>query len=205
MSKGKGTPTPSRGQRFEALEKSVKNLETSVRIMQMMQQQMGNSVMPMQQDLQSAMTQMQTIQYTLLAMQDVLQLDKEKLDERYQTLRLADYNELSDKEDAENNYTVKDTVDSDEDIVILSSTTPDQDKDEGIFRTKMLVKELGPDLSQSLVGKKVGDTIDHTMNDVRHVLEVMGVRQIPEVKEDCQCGNDKCDGKDCECDKETTE
>lgn len=178
MSKGKG-PSLSRGQKFEMLEAKVKNLEASIRIMQMMQQQMGQSLMPMQQDVAGMATQLQTSSYTNLALQELLNVDSTKLDEVYQKLRLADYNEVSEKEDKDNNFGILDVVESDQNIVILTSHTPDEDKDKGIFRTKMVVAELGPDLSPLLIGKKVGDTFDHELQGVKHVFELIAVRSVP--------------------------
>ena len=178
MSKGK-TAAPSRGEKFAALEAKVKNLEASIRIMQMMQQQMGQSLMPMQQDVAGMATQLQTASYTNLALQELLGVDGVKLDEVYQRLRLADYNEVSEKEDEANGYTPLEEVASDQNIVILTSHTPDESKDVGIFRTKMIVAELGPDLSELLIGKKVGDTFDHDLQGIKHVFELLAIKEVP--------------------------
>jgi hypothetical protein len=178
MSKGKGT-APSRGEKFAALEAKVKNLEASIRIMQMMQQQMGQSLMPMQQDVSGMATQLQTTSYTNLALQELLGVDSDKLDEVYQRLRLTDYNEVSDKEDEANGYTPLEEVVSDQNIVILTSNTPDEPKDKGIFRTKMVVGELGPDLAELIIGKKVGDTFEHDLQGVKHVIELLAIKEVP--------------------------
>lgn len=181
--KGKGQPQLSRGQRFEVLEKTVKQLETAVRIGQMLQQQIGNSIGPMQQDLQAIAPQMQEAQYQLLAMRKMLNIDKDELATVANDLRLKDYNDASDKEDADNKYTVKDTIDNETDIVILSSTTPDEDEDKGIFRSKVAVSATGPELTEKLVGKKVDDVVEHDLNGVKHVLKVIGVREVPPAPE----------------------
>lgn len=178
MSKGKGQSL-SRGEKFENLEAKVKNLEASIRIMQMMQQQMGQSLMPMQQDVAGMATQLQTSSYTNLAIQELLGVDSTKLDEVYQKLRLADYNEVSEKEDLENGYGTLEIVETEQNIVILTSHTPDEEKDKGIFRTKMVVAELGPDLSALLIGKKVGDTFDHDLQGIKHVFELIAIRSVP--------------------------
>ena len=178
MSKSKGQ-AQSRGEKFEALEAKVKNLEASIRIMQMMQQQMGQSIMPMQQDVSGMATQLQTASYTNLALQEVLSVDTDKLDTVYQKLRLADYNEVSTKEDEANGYTSLEEVASDQNIVILTSYTPEESKDKGIFRTKMVVAELGPDLSELMIGKKVGDTFDHELQGLKHTFELLAVKDVP--------------------------
>ena len=188
-----------------ALEQQVKNLETSLRIMQMMQQQMGQSLMPLQRDMSSLAAQLQTTQYTSLALQELLNVDSVQLNEIYQKLRLADYMEASDKEDAENKYTHKNTVDTDKDIVILTSSTPDEEKDKGIFRSKMVVAELGPDLSAALIGKQIGDTVDHNIGDIKHVLKILAIREVPVVQEafvsagECAGEFDEDCNKDCAC------
>ena len=178
MSKGKGVSL-SRGQKFEILETKVKNLESSIRIMQMMQQQMGQSLMPMQQDVSGMAAQLQTASYTNLALQELLGIDTKKLDTVYQKLRLSDYNEISDKEDVDNSYSVLETVGSDQDIVVLTSFTPDEDKDQGIFRTKMVVADLGPELTTILIGKKVGDKFDFDLKGMKHVFELIAIRSVP--------------------------
>lgn len=178
MSKGK-TPALSRGERFENLEAKVKNLEASIRIMQMMQQQMGQTLMPIQQDVSGMASQLQTASYTNLAIQELLKVDPKALDDVYQKLRLNDYNEVSEKEDKENGFSTLETVESDQNIVILTSHTPDEEKDRGIFRTKMVVAELGPELTDILVGKKVGDVFDHELQGIKHVFELIAIRSVP--------------------------
>jgi len=180
MSKGKSKSMPlSRGQKFEILESKVKNLEASIRIMQMMQQQMGQSLMPLQQDVSGMATQLQTASYTNLAIQELLGVDTKKLDTVYQKLRLNDYNEVSDKEDIDNSYSALEAVESDQNIVILTSHTPDEDKDKGIFRTKMVVADLGPELSALLIGKKVGDKFDFNLKEIKHVFELIAIKSVP--------------------------
>ena len=81
MSK-KQVPAPSRGKRFEELEKTVKSLQASLSMMQLMQQQMANAIVPMQQDMSDAAVKMQTIHYTLIAMQDLLSVDTDALNKQ---------------------------------------------------------------------------------------------------------------------------
>ena len=206
MSK-KQVPAPSRGKRFEELEKTVKSLQASLRMMQLMQQQMANAIVPMQQDMSDAAVKMQTIHYTLIAMQDLLSMDTDALNKQYSVRRLADYEEMSQKDDNENGYTPKDQVESDEDIVILSSVTPDHTPDKGVFRSKMQVKELGPDLVPCVINTKVGDTFEYVMKDVKHIFTIEAIRQVPEKTEESACACEEgapCD-ENCKCKEETVD
>ena len=208
MSKGQKKLT--RGQRFEMLEKKVENVEMSTRISQMMIQQMGQALDGIKGDITSLAPQFQNIQYTLLAMQELLDLDKDKMDEISNRLRLKDWNEANDKTDKDGNFIIKDKIDTDQDVIIMQSTTPDEDEDQGFFRSRMLVADMGPDLSGQVVGKSVGDTFEHTIRDVKHVIEIIGVREAPptpEAKDDGECDADcKCVvGEDCKCTADSKE
>lgn len=169
----------SRGQRFEQLEKQVKQLEMAVRIGQMLQQQMNNSLTPLQTNLRTIAPQIHDIQYRLLAAQELLGLDSDALSKKADEIRLKDYTEASDKEDLEHGYTNKEVVDTESDMVIITSSTPDEEKDRGIFRSKILVSDTGPDLAPKFVGKKIGDTIEHVLDNTKHIIEILGVRDIP--------------------------
>ena len=167
----------SKGERFELTEKKVQNLEMSQRVAQMLIQQIGNSVSPMARDVGELAGRQRELQYRLLAVQELLGLKLEDINARAETLQVKDFNETSDKEDAEKGYTVAEVVTEDS-IVILTSKTDDGTG--GILRSKLVVKDIGfPDLRADLLGKKVSDTLTADVNGVTHNLTILGIRNVP--------------------------
>lgn len=169
----------TKGERFESMEKRVSQLEMAGRITQMLIQQIGNSVSPMAQDLGELATRQREYLYRTLALQELLGVDLSILNTKSIDLQVKDFNESSDKEDAERGYTVTDVVTEDS-VVILTSKTPNEAEDKGYLRSKLLVSQIGfPQLKTDLVGKKVGDTVEADINGVKHMITVLGVRAVP--------------------------
>ena len=94
-------PQASRKERIQGMEAELKNLQYSLRISQMMTQQMVQSQQGIQQDLSAAMRLINELQYKVLAAQKVANLDTKQLSAAADELRLVDFNEASDKEDAQ--------------------------------------------------------------------------------------------------------
>lgn len=172
----------TKGERFEALEKRVQNVEMASRVSQMLLQQIGNSVSPMARDVGELAGRQREMQYRLLAIQELLSLNIDAINARSEALQTKDFDETSAKEDVDKGYTAGDVLTEDS-IVIFTSKTPDEAEDKGILRSKLLVKEIGfPALREDLIGKKVGDTIDTDVNGIRHSITVLGVRTTPVVE-----------------------
>jgi sporulation protein YlmC with PRC-barrel domain len=170
----------SKGERFEALEQQVEQLAQAVRISQMLIQQFMQSNRSMQSDLGRTVGVMNDLQYRLLAYQEVSGVDIEALKAKADELRLKDYNEASDKEDAEQGLIPADTVESVNDYVVISSTTPGEAQDKGIFRSKFRISESGiAELMTGLIGKKVGETLEVKLADLNHIVEVLAIRKDP--------------------------
>jgi sporulation protein YlmC with PRC-barrel domain len=170
----------SKGERFEALEQQVEQLAQAVRISQMLIQQFMQSNRSMQSDLGRTVGVMNDLQYRLLAYQEVSGVDIEALKAKADELRLKDYNEASDKEDAEKGLIPADTVESVNDYVVISSTTPGEAQDKGIFRSKFRISESGiAELMTGLIGKKVGETLEVKLADLNHIVEVLAIRKDP--------------------------
>jgi hypothetical protein len=166
----------TKGERFEALEKRVQNMEMASRITQMLVQQIGNSVSPMARDVGELAGRQREIQYRLLAIQELLGLNIDQINARSEELQVKDFEETSAKEDVEKGLNSADVVTEDS-IVIFTSKTPDEEVDRGILRSKLLVKEIGfPALREDLIGKKVGDTLLTDVNGVKHSITILGVR-----------------------------
>lgn len=167
----------SRGERFEIAEQKVKNLEMGARVSQMLIQQIGNSVSPMSRDVAELAGRQRELQYRLLAVQDLLGLKTDEINTRAEQLQVKDFQEASDKEDVEKNYTVSEAI-TDDSVVLLTSKTADGTG--GILRSKLVMKEIGfPQLRQDLLGKVAGDTVNADINGAVHTITVLGVRAVP--------------------------
>ena len=166
-------------QQTKELEATVKNLTMAVRVMQIMNQQLTTSYQNIQNDMTRLMGVLNNLQYKSNAMQAMLNVDEAALNAKADAIKLEDYNKASDKEDAEKGLSVADVI-VDDSIVIVTSTCEDKDKE--IFRSKFKLNEAGvPDLQEKLVGKKVGDKVEVSLNGLTHTIEVLGIRTAPPV------------------------
>lgn len=179
----KGFRTPAqagRKERLAQIEAELKNLQMAGRITQMMVQQMMQSNKAMSEDLGRSLGLISELQYKLLAAQRVANLDVTQMNTVAAELRLKDFNEASDREDAELNYT-NGTVVAEDSIVIITSTTSNPDS--GIFRSKLALAESGsPELIKELTGKEVGAKVTVKLNGVEHTVELLGIRQPPKAE-----------------------
>lgn len=165
----------SRKERLRGMDAEVKNTAMSVRINQMMTQQLMNNMKNMQEDLGRAFGIINELQYKILAVQKVSGFDLEQMNTIANEQRLKDFNETSDKEDAEQKFTVGTTVDENS-VVILTSTT--EDKDRGLFRSKIRLSSCGvPDLITAFMGREAGAKAIVKLNGVDHEVELLGIRQ----------------------------
>jgi hypothetical protein len=166
---------PGRKERLRGLDVEVKNTAMSVRISQMMTQQLMQNMKNMQEDLGRAFGIINELQYKILAVQKVSGFDLEKMNEVANEQRLKDFNEASDKEDQEEGFTVGTLVDENS-VVILTSTTAE--KDRGLFRSKIKLATCGvPDLVSAFTGREVGAKALVQLNGVEHEVELLGIRQ----------------------------
>lgn len=174
------TPKPNKGKIIQEMDKRIQALEMGLRVSQMLVRQLMEGMQPMKTDLGEIAMRQRDLQYRVLAFQDLTSLDSEKVQELSVELQISDFTETSDKEDVELNYTVTDTV-AEDSVVILTSNTPSESKNLGILRSKLLMSEIQfPDLRESLLGKKVDDVFNHTINNVDHVITLVGIRTAPE-------------------------
>lgn len=170
----------SRKERLRSLETEIKNMQMAARISQMMTQQLMQNMQHVQQDLGRAMGLINELQYKILAAQRLTGLEPSQLAAIADELRLTDFNEASDKEDAAQLFTVGTVVDQ-ESTVILTSRTEDVDK--GIFRSKIKLSECGvPDLIKAFDGREVGAKAIVKLNGVDHEVELLAIRQPPKAE-----------------------
>jgi hypothetical protein len=170
----------STSERLEALEKEAANLSMAIRVNQALLKQFMDQLRPMQDDLTRFYGALNDTQYRLSAIVSTLNLDKNALAKEADKYKLVDWQEASDKDDAARSLESTDAVSSSDDIVIITSTTPDEAEDRGIFRSKTALSEIAnKDIAEGLLGKSVGYTLETVINGSRHVVELVGVRIAP--------------------------
>ncbi len=170
----------SRKERLRELEVEVKNMAMASRISQMMTQQIMQNMKSLHDEMGRALGIISELQYKILAVQKVSGLDIEQMNTVANEQRLVDFNEASDKEDSERGFSTGDVV-NEQSTVIL--TTKTEEKDRGIFRSRLKLSECGvPDLIAALMGREVGAKAIVKLNGLDHEVELLGVRQPPAVE-----------------------
>lgn len=169
-------PKLNKTEQIASMDKELKNVQMSVRVSQMMLQQLLQSMQTMQKDLGKAFGTINELQYKMLAFQSVANVDLVAMEAKANEFRLKDFNEASDAEDVASNFTVGDVVQEDS-TVILTSTAADGT---GLFRSRIKLAESGvPALVEGLTGKTVGTKVKCVLNGVEHEVELLGVRNPP--------------------------
>lgn len=180
-------------QRVKELETLVQNMQMALQMSQMMTKHLTNQLSVLQQDVGGLMGMSNDFQYRTLSMLELGDFDKDAINAKAEEFKLIDFNKASDKEDEKKGYEVDsgDTV-HENSIVIISSSTPDLEEDQGIFRSKFHMNECQtPDLREKLLGAKVGDKIENEIQGVKHVIEVLGLRVQKEVEEVAEVEEDQ--------------
>lgn len=170
---------PTNSQRIREIDVELKNSLMAQRVCQMMVQQLMTNLQNMGQDLGKAYGIISELQYKLLAVQSVANLDVKALNDKAAQLRLNDFIEASDAEDVKSGFTLADKV-QEESTVIITSTT--QGADAGLFRSRIKLAECGnPGLIAGLTGAPIGAKVKTVLNGVEHEVELLGIRNPPVV------------------------
>lgn len=165
-------------QRIKDLEDIVKNTQMALQMSQMMVKHLTNQLSALQTDVSGLMGMSNDFQYRTLSMLELGNFDKEAINTKADEFKLADFTKASDKEDALKGYELDPNgVVNEESIVIISSSTPDLEDDQGIFRSKFAMSECQtPDLREKLLSSKVGDSFDIDIQGIKHVINVLDLR-----------------------------
>jgi hypothetical protein len=167
--------------RIEALEKELTNVSMALRVNQALVKQLLEQLRPMQEDLTRFYGALNDNQYRLTAAVDLLSLDKKALSEKTDEFKLKDWQDASDKDDELRGLFTADLVESTEDIVVISSTTPDEEEDKGIFRSKTQLKDINnKEITEGFLNKSVGTTVETQINGSRHVVELLSIKRLPQ-------------------------
>jgi len=174
---------PGRKEKIRGLDVELKNTAMSVRINQMMTQQIMQNLKGMHEDVSRALNLISEMQYKILAIQKVGGFDVTTMNQIANEQRLQDFCEASDREDAEKGFTHGDVV-NEQSTVIVTSTT--EGTDQGIFRSRLKLSESGvPDLITAFMGSSVGAKAKINLNGVNHEVELLAIRQpAPAAAED---------------------
>jgi len=179
MTKRKGL---TKAESFQKLCKQVEHLEMNSKVFQTIIQRFGQSFSGMEQDISSIATTQRDIQYKLLAMTEILNIDNDTLNGKIEKLQIVDFEEASEKEDAERSFTKVDVVESNSVVVFTTSTVDSKAKD--ILRSKVDLEEINhPEFVAAVMGKSRGDTFTTTINEAEHSVTVLDIKTKPVLPE----------------------
>lgn len=180
---GKSPVSQKPNDRIERLEKEIANMSYALRISQVLLKQVLEQLTPMERDVKATTGMVNDFQYRLLALQGLSGIDVVALKAKADELKLVDYTTASDQNDIESGFTTADTVTSDQDVVLITSTVPGQD-DAGIFRSKTVLADTGnPELITGLMNKPVGTVVSAKIGENVHSVTLLGVRVQPKAPE----------------------
>jgi hypothetical protein len=170
--------------KLKEMHVTLQNMQQMFNIQKMITQQFAQNLSKIDRDVNNAMGVINDLQYRTLAMLEVFAeatgKSADDIEEAAEKLKLKDYNEASDKEDAEKGYEVDSVVKGDSVVILTSNCESDPNK--SIFRTKFKLDEeaLTDELKSKLLGLKVGEKVVATLPDnSEHEIEVVGVRKPP--------------------------
>ena len=172
-------------ERLKDLEIAVKNSQMALQMSQMMVKHLTNQLSALQADLGGVMGMSNDFQYRTLSMLELGPFDKDAINAKAEEFKLLDFEKASTKEDEAKGFEVDPAgIVNEDSIVIISSSTPDTKEDQGIFRSKFAMTECGtPELREKLLGSKVGDIVEINIKDVKHVIDIVGLRVKKEVED----------------------
>lgn len=178
MKNGFRTPPQSSKKDLQRqLSTEVENTSMAVRLTQMMVQQLLENNKAMQTDLNQAIGQLTELQYKVLALQDILNIDLNQMANVVNGRRLNDFEDAASRQDLKENLTVSDIVTDDSTVIITSKAKDASNNESGIFRSRLKLTECGvPTLVEGLSGKTVGTKVAVQLNGVEHEVELLAIR-----------------------------
>lgn len=174
---------------YNELAQKLEGAENNIRILQSFLTQMGRTMQHMQNDLTQSINLQKSMHYRVKAQQEfiasLIQKDHPEypmevaITQRMLSMQINDFNEESDRDDAANGYLPDDVI-NENSIIIITSVTPDETVDKGVLRSKVNIQDLNnEDLQKELIGKKIGDTVEVMIQNVRHVISVIAIKKAP--------------------------
>lgn len=187
MSKFKKQKTTFQPKKQEAVinqpspEKILETLTQVTQLNQLMIQKLNNSFVDMDSEVQRMFHMFSEIQYRYMALLEVMSVDKVKLQEVADRKRLEEFDLEAARKDETEGAIKLETVESSDNIVVITSITPSEKEDKGILRSRIKISDMHqPELEQALIGKTVGSQVTATLNDTQHLITILGISKLPE-------------------------
>lgn len=164
--------------RVAELERELSTLTMAVRISQALIKQLTEQLRPIQDDMTRFYSVLNDTQYkTNALLASVPGVSKEQIASLADQLKLTDWQASSDTDDAVRGLVPADVASSPEDTVIITSTTPNESEDKGIFRSKSPLKDItNQDIVNGFLNKPIGTKVETSINGSLHVVELLAVR-----------------------------
>ena len=187
MSKGRKPARLTKVEKFDSMTKQLETMAMALRLNQMMVQNLNKQMNSMHQDLTTATGLVNDFQYRLLALQQLSGIDTSIMQTMADSLKILDFDKESAKKDLDEEMVEIQQIESDEDTVIISSSTPDVTPDQGILRSRIKIADMNqPQLATSLKDKKLGDEVEANLNNTKHIIRILGIRRTTKVSEPAQ-------------------
>ena len=165
--------------KVKELEVALQNMQMALQVSQMMIKHLTDQFKATQNDLSSTMGMLNDFQYRTLAMLEVGKFNTGEIESIAEKLKLKDFDNASDKDDALKGYVDDEAgLVTEDSVITITSRTPDLAEDQGIFRSKFPMSEcLSPQLRQKLLGLKLNDTVTAELNGASHVITILSVKK----------------------------
>jgi hypothetical protein len=161
---------------IRGLQQLFQNLQMAVRLMQMGLQKTGETTVKLDKDMGQAMGMLNDLQYRTLAMMELLNVDKDKLDEIAERMKTEDFDKASAAEDLKKGFVNVEVVDAECDVILTSFCKDDETK--SIFRSRITLGDITDgSLREKFLGLKVGDVTTMKLMDKEHAVEILGIRK----------------------------
>jgi hypothetical protein len=182
MSRNRPPARLTKEAKHNQMVQQLEQLTMATRMNQLVIQQMSNVINSLKSEIGYATSMLNDFQYRMLAVQQLANLDANKLQEIADGLKIIDFNTEAAKKDVAEKAEIVDKIESVDDVVIITSSTPGQDA--GILRSRIKVVEMNqPELADALIGKTIGDKVEAKLNNMTHIIEILGIRRLPKVEE----------------------
>jgi copper homeostasis protein CutC len=166
---------PESKQTETKIETVLDGLQQQSNMVQGVVKQLISNQQYMVADINRAVNMSTDLQYQIAAITSLLGIDLTEIDKKVEEMKIKDFNNAVERENKQKNLVPVDLIDK-ESIVILTSTTPDEIHNAGIFRTRFKIGESGNEqLEEVLIGKKVGDSFEMNFNNTMHNFTILDV------------------------------
>ena len=176
----------SLSKKVEELEQTIGALQVAVNITQSVVKDVLSAVPRIDKDMAKLFSNLTNLDYRTVALIKMLEdrsiATSDQLNELADNLKLEDFYRLSEEDDKKNGYYIADDGRIEEDDVVIFTADSDVESDEGIFRSKIPMRDLPEEDRELFLNKNVGDTIERKIGDNTQKITILGIRKRAEVK-----------------------